>query len=570
MKQLAYSILFLSIVTSCGQSKQAVSGKKSSSAYDSRYIGLFHSGVRYKVKGQIKDAIAVFDSCFQIRPNDDAVAYALATCYQQQNEIQKATEYTEKASKLDPENAWYTQELAYMYFGQGKFEASEKCFEKLIEKEPRNIDFLYGRAEILKKLNRQQEAITMYDRMEDQIGIIPDITIQKFDLYRSLNQDAKGIEEVNKARKTHPDDLSLIGVLVDYYFSKNQISKAQEMLTELTKADPSNERANLALGDLLYREFKKDEAYKHFLIAFQGTGLDLNTKMQVMLELYNQQAVIEEPLVQMAQLLIDNYPEDAKAYSIMGDLLLKKNEPIPALQSYQKALQFENNNYALWNQVLVMEYELLKFEDLYRDARACSALYPSQPGVQLFYTIACNQLDRYQEAIDAADIGKELVVNDPETEAEFYAQKGQAYFELTNYSKGIESYEQALKISPKNNLVKNNYAMHLAMAGLQLNQAEKLINEALNEVPENPAFLDTKGYILFQKGAYDEALMLFLTCADRNPQEAGYQDHTGDAYFKLGNVSKAIESWKKALALGSKNKVLNKKIETKTYVEAQF
>lgn len=568
MKFFSVIVFVGAFLIGCRSSKDVAGSTKST--IDPKYIATFHNGVRYKVKGQIKEAVQSFDSCLVMRQDDDAVAYALAQCYQMLKEPGKALEYTEKASKLDPNNAWYTQELAYLYYGQGKLNESEKCFAKLIQKEPRNVDFLYGRAEILKQLNRQQEAIDMYNKVEDQMGVVPEISIQKFELYRSIKQDAKGIEEINKARKTYPDDLSLIGTLVDYYFNTNQIPKAQEMLAELVKADPSNARAHLALGDLLYRQFKKDEAYVHFKKAFEGNGLELDLKMQVLVDLYNQQAVVDNRLLELAETLLQNYPNDAKPLSILGDIYLKKNDNATALRYYQQAIQFETNKFALWNQVLIMEYELKKFEDLYRDSRACSALYPAQISVQLFYVIASNQLGRYQEAIDAADVGKELVINDPETEAEFYAQKAQAEFSLKQTATGIADYEKALKISPKNLTIKNNYAMHLALAKMQLDKALNLIGEVLLEAPENPVFLDTKGLIYFKQGKYDDAYTLFVNCVAKNDQESQYFDHLGDAYSKLGNNIKAVENWKQALNLGSRNKAINKKIETKTYVDPQF
>lgn len=569
MKYISVIGFILIALTSCKTSKVATSTSKKSTI-DPKYIATFHNAVRYKVKGQWKEAITSFDSCYVLRQDDDAVMFGLAQCYQALKEPVKALEYTEKASKIDPTNAWYTQELAYMYYGQGRLIDAEKCFDKLVQKEPRNVDFAYGRAEILKQLNRQQDAIEMYNKVEDQMGVVPEISIQKFELYRSIKQDEKGINELNEARKTYPDDLSLIGTLVDYYFSTNQISKAQEMLTELVKADPNNARAHLALGDMLFRQFKKDEAYSHFEKAFAGTQLDLDLKMQVMVDLYNQQAVVDNRLLGLAETLLANYPNDARPLSILGDIYLKKNDSKTALSYYQKAITFETNKYALWNQVLVMEYELKKFDDLYRDARACSALYPAQTSVQLFYIIACNQLGRFQEAIDAADIGKELVVNDPETEAEFYAQKAQAEFSLKQTTQGIADYEKALKIAPRNLLIKNNYAMHLALAKMQLDKASNLINEVLLEAPENPVFLDTKGLIYFKQNKFDEAYSLFLDCTVKNKEEPLFFDHLGDAYYKLGNAIKAVDTWKTALNLGSKNKSLTKKIETKTYVDPQF
>jgi tetratricopeptide (TPR) repeat protein len=389
-------------------------------------------------------------------------------------------------------------------------------------------------------------------------------------LYLSLKQDEKGIRELQKAREVYPDDLGLIGTLVDYYFSKKEIAKAQSMLVELVKNDPTNTKANLALGDLYYRQMNKPEAYKYFKAAFQGTSIDIDTKMSILLDMYEKQVVIDKELIELADLLIESYPNDAKGYSVKGDLLLRNNQKEEALAAYKNALKFEENKFPIWDQVLMLEYELLKFEDLYKDARACSALFPTISSVQLLYTIACVQLDRFQEAIDAADLGKELVVDDPATESEFYAQKGDALFSLKKYREGSESYDKALAIYPANLLTKNNYAMRLALANMDLPKAEKLINEVLESKSNQAPYLDTKGLVLFRQGKFKEALAEFTKADELDKENKNYTEHLGDAFFKLGDTVKALELWKKALSLGSKNKSLTKKIQSKTYVDPEY
>ncbi len=569
MRYFLYIYALMLVFTSCGI-KKVTSEKPVNSQDDLAYIQTFHSAIRYKVKGQLNNAIQAFDSCLIIRPTDDAAAFGLSQCYLQLDNKTKAAEYSELASKLDPDNIWYTQELGYMYYNQGKFVESEKCFAKMVKAQPNNVDWLFAHAEILKRLGRQNDAINSLNKMEDQLGVLPDLSIQKFELYVSLKQDEKGIAEIQKAREVYPDDLGLIGTLVDYYFSKREIAKAQSMLVELVKNDPSNARANLALGDLYYRQMNKPEAYKYFNAAFQGTGIDIDTKMSIILEMYEKQVVVDKELIELADLLIASYPNDAKGHSVKGDLLLRNNQKEEALIAYKNALKFEENKFPIWNQVLMLEYELLKFDDLYKDARACSALFPTISSVQLLYTIACVQLDHFQEAIDAADMGKDIVVNDPATESEFYAQKGDALFGLKKIKEGIESYEKALEIDPTNLLTKNNYAMRLALSNTDLTKAARLIDEVLASSPKVASFINTKGLIYFKVMNYKAALEQFTIADELDKDNKNYTEHMGDAFFQLGDTAKALELWKKAQSLGSKNKSLTKKIQSKTYVDPEY
>lgn len=561
-------IAVLVLMTACRSPKETVT--KTLTAADYPYIEHFHEGVRLKVKGQCAEALKMFELCHAEKPQDDAVVFAMAQCYLILNQRQQAAIFTEKAVKLDPNNIWYTQELGYMYYEQGKFEEAAACFRKMIAKEPKNVDWLFSYADILKRLDRKQEAISTYNKMEDELGVIPEISLQKFDLYISLKEDEKALEELNKARKTYPDDISILGTLVDYYFQKRDVQKAKTILTELVAANPANGRANLALADLIWREGDKAEAYKYFKAAFEGEGVDVDTKMNVLLTFYEQQAKTDPEVLELAAIMVDRHPEDAKSWSIQGDLLLKNDEKEKALVSYQQALKLDDTKFAIWNQVLMLHYEQRNFEDLYRQARACSALFPTIASVQLLYTIACVQTHRYNEAIDGADMGKELVINDPVMEGEFYAQRGEASFWLKEIPTGIENFEKAMQLDPTNLLTKSNYALLLALNNTQPEKAVKLINEVLEKAPDRPLFLDTKGMIYLISENYEEASSLFERAHQLAPKDRTIIEHLGDISALTGNLVKAVEYWQQAKALGSQNKVLDKKIQNKAYYAPQF
>lgn len=561
-----WGILLVFLVGACGTSK-TTSGVSST---DVAYIQQFHHAVRLKAKGQFQQAILSFDSCRVVRPNDDAVAYGLSQCYLLIGDQTNAAKYTEIASKLDPKNVWYTQELAYMYYEQRRFDEASKAFAKLVAKEPKNVDWWFGYAEVLKQQKKYPEAIEAYDKMQDQTGLIPDISIQKFQLYVQSGQKAKGIEEINKARKLYPDEPSLIGVLIDFYFQERQIDKAQTMLEELVKADPSNGRAQMYLGELYWRQNRKAEAYKSYSGAFQASDVDLDQKMNTLLYLYEAQQVIEPEVFDLANSLVNKYPDNAKPYSILGDFYLQNKEGLKALEFYKKALKIDDSKYPIWNQVLLLEYENRTFDELYTDARACAALFPTLPNVQLLYTIACVQKGRYTEAIDAADLGKELVVNDDPTLSEFYAQKGEALFLLKQVNDGILNYEKAVQLAPSNLLTKNNFAIRLALNNTQLSKAKEIIEFVIANSPKTASFMATYGMVLLKLGEHKNALTQLAAANQMEPNDKNFVEYLGDAQYFNGDLTGAVENWKKAKTLGSKNKNLDKKIATKKYLEADY
>lgn len=564
-----YLILFgsLMIFSSCGSVKNG--GKETSgfSAANYPYIEKFHEGVRLKTRGQIDEAIAMFQQCLLIRQDDDAIYYALSELYLIKGDKAKSEENILLASKLDPKNIWYTQELAYMYFEKGNFKEAVKSFEALVEHEPRNVEWLYGYAECLVKVGKVAEAIKALDKTEDQIGRHPELTIQKFNLYVEINQAEKGIQEIEEARKEFPQDPQLLATLVDYYFQQGKAEKAISLLEELVKATPDNGRAHLALADIYRQQGKQTQAYDELKKAFNSSDIDLDTKMKILISIHETSLKIDPEVYELVDLLVAQYPEEAKAHSMRGDYMLRAEKEDEALKSYKEALKYDKSQYPIWNQVLIMEYQRSLFEDLYIDSKSCLEYFPTIPAVYLLNGLSAVQLKKYDEAIASLEAGKDLVVNDKTMEAEIYGQLGEANFGLKNYDSGKTSYEKALKLDPESSLLKNNYSYRLALAKIDLDRALELIDEVLVADPEVAHFNDTKGFILFQQGKYADAMIFVEKAYNSKPSDKIVVEHMGDCLFKLGNKEKAIEFWKKAKELGSTNKNLDKKIEKKEYYE---
>ena len=67
-----------------------------------------------------------------------------------------------------------------------------------------------------------------------------------------------------------------------------------------------------------------------------------------------------------------------------------------------------------------------------------------------------------------------------------------------------------------------------------------------------PTFVDTYAWVLFRLKRYEEARIYIdqaLAALPETAENASVFDHAGDIYLLCGERSKALEFWKKALAL---------------------
>ena len=562
-------IVLTLILASCGIKKKSAEATIPSKA-DYPYIEKFHEAVRLKQRGQFNDAIKSFEACLSMRQDDDAVYYALSQLYLQTQQLSKSAEAIQKAAKLDPKNVWYVQELAYMQFEAKNYNEAAKNFKQLVAKEPQNVDWLFSYAECLVRAGDSQGAIKALDKLQEQVGVNPELSIEKFRLYREIKQDEKALAELTNGLKVFPKDAQLLANLVDYYFEKKQSEKAFEYLQKLAEVDPQNGNAHLALAQYYDQKGDRKKSYDELMLAFKAPDLPLDQKMKIMISLFDSQTQLDAEMLDLAAVLVETYPSEGKVYTMQGDCLLKKNQNKEALQAFKKALQFEKTKYIVWEQVMFMEYENKDYAALYETSTACLNYFALQSKVYLFQAISANQLKKHQDAVQATELGIELSSNDNTLKSEFFAQQGEAYFGLKKFTEGKAAYENSLKLTPSNVLVKNNFAYRLATAKIDLGKAETLIKEVVQNNGQESHFLDTYAWVLFQQGNYAEAKTQIMKAYQLKPKDKVIVEHLGDILFKEGKVNEAVNYWMEAKTLGSSNQNLDKKIEQKNYYEPLY
>ncbi len=99
-------------------------------------------------------------------------------------------------------------------------------------------------------------------------------------------------------------------------------------------------------------------------------------------------------------------------------------------------------------------------------------------------------------------------------DAEFYFSYGTAAAQAGKPELAIQLLEQALKLSPKSGMIANSLGYTLADFNQDLPRAKALIQQALNEVPNNSAFLDSMAWVLFRQKEFSQALKFMTDAID--------------------------------------------------------
>ena len=120
---------------------------------------------------------------------------------------------------------------------------------------------------------------------------------------------------------------------------------------------------------------------------------------------------------------------------------------------------------------------------------------------------------------------------------------------LDKIEDAIESYEEALRANPDLPAVANNLAALLADYRSDSSSLERALELASQfNKSENPAFVDTLGWVYYRLGNYEEAIPLLEKAVGAAGQAAVLRYHLGMAYLANGNKEKAREHLEIALA----------------------
>ena len=88
-----------------------------------------------------------------------------------------------------------------------------------------------------------------------------------------------------------------------------------------------------------------------------------------------------------------------------------------------------------------------------------------------------------------------------------------------------------------------------------------MIRIAVTEQPDNPAYLDSLGWVLFKQGKSAEALEpLKKANSDPEYQDSTLLEHQGDVHQALNQMAEAKELWLKSLKVEQESKRPDNKI----------
>lgn len=580
MKKISIVILIVSAVifNACKSTKDAVRLEETLKeinelSFEKRaeFDYIFVEALKQKMIGNQQRAVALLSTCLEMDPNSSAAMYELANMHINNNDFTSASLLLERAVKTDNTNKWYKLLLARVYQQLNKNEDAIVLLDQLITEEPDNVDYIYMKALAQATLGKFNDAVKTINVLESKVGVNEQLTMIKQKILQDSGNNKAALSEIQKLIDENPAEARYYGILADAYLDMGDKENALKNYQKVLQLDPTNGLAQFSLSNYYMETGDEARAFEYLINGFASKEVDAETKMQLIYMYMTQSSgfeITDDKLETLIKTLIKTNSDDYRVYTVYADFLVRRKRYEEARAQVQEVIKMGVKDYALWEQMLYLDSELEDWQSLYNHTKEGINIFPNMPQMYFFHAIACQQLEKFDEAIAISEEGLMYVVDDPEMGGQLSFVKGEVLYKQGKIDQAFKVFDEALEKYPGNYVGMNNYAYYLSLENRDLNKAEKLILAVIEKFPDSSTYLDTYAWVLFKKKEYSLALFYQENALKKDPEEnPTLLEHYGDILSMLNKTEEAVTYWRKAKELGSDSKTLDKKIAEKKYIE---
>ena len=413
-----------------------------------------------------------------------------------------------------------------------------------------------------------------------------------------------------QALSAAPDDAAPYQILFDIYKSTSQNQKIEALFARASKRISTSADFWLDLADLRLRDLDRsgkdfsktvellDRAQKYagdraetlvrvgnaFVLCNQfdraipvyQLALVLRPKMEGLrdrLTLLLLQSGDSAEAVRLLEEMVKENPLAFPAYDQLAELYLKANEPSKAIASLKQATLLAPPDPGRYSNLIQLTLRSGEAGSAVAFAEEAENAFPKLVEFTFFKALALSGAQRHEEALKAFEtILVEAGNSRPEIlNADFYFSYGVSAEQAGRFTKAAESLKKSIEMDPANAARADNYLGYMwADRNENLDEAEVLIRRAVEQEPENGAYLDSVGWVYFKKGLHAQALKALLRAAELlKEDDAVVFDHIGDTFDKLGRTAEAVEYWQKAFQLDPGSQAISSKLDARSARVAQ-
>lgn len=488
----------------------------------------------------ISRARKLFENAYSLDPNPILATKMIEM--QASEDVDRAMRLAQKMVLLYPEHTDLRLLLGRFLTASGNFDKAEEHLKKAIELDAERIESYVLLLHLYQTQQKNDDAIAMASRM---LKVNPEFSegwAQLARLYLITKKHKLAVEAAKQALSLNPTDPERVHLYALSLELNGEAKKAAGQYDAILKLSPTQDDLIGNMVGLIKQVGTLDEALARLentqkAAGQQSPGIRLQTAF-----IYWEQQKFSLASQILSQLAKDNPQSDRIIF--MSGLGQERTQQIKEALATFNSIDPSSDFYvpARYRAIEIMRRQGAIDEALTLIREVASS--HADTAVE-FYSLGAQVLageKRFAEAIKFLDEG---ISRYPERtdflfQRAVYLERGGAYVEC------IATLEALLQKDPLHSAAHNYLGYLLAERREDLQKAEMHIKKALEIKPDDGYYLDSLGWVYFQRGEYEKALEILLKANDTVANEGVILEHIADTYKALGQDAKAHEFYGKA------------------------
>ncbi|MFL1551074.1 tetratricopeptide repeat protein [Pseudomonas sp. O64] len=380
-----------------------------------------------------------------------------------------------------------------------------KSFDRLLQKHPKNSQLIFGKALLLQQDDEADAALKLLEQNPPDDGEIAPILLRAR-LLQTLNRGKEAIPLLEKSIKKYPDDKRLRLTYARTLVEQDRMEDAKVQFANLVQQYPEDDELRYSLALVCLEAKAWDEA----------------------------KGYLEE--------LIQRESHVDSAHLNLGRIAEEHNDPQAALLEYAQVGPGNDYLPAQLRQadILMSNGRTDEAEKRLAAARAAEPDYAIQ-----LYLIQAETLSANKQGERAWKLLQQALLQYPDDLNLLYTRAMQAE-KRNDLAQMEKDLRLIIKRDPDNAMALNALGYTLSDRTTRYAEAKVLIEQAHKLNPEDPAVLDSLGWVNYRLGNLDEAERLLRQALERFPDQE-VAAHLGEVLWANGKQREARQIWEKFL-----------------------
>jgi tetratricopeptide (TPR) repeat protein len=527
----------------------------------------FTIGVYLLEKGAVSNALDYLEAAWAESGHDAVIGLKLADAYSRVGRLDESESVINTilaTNERDLDALLFKSQLLYL---RGDRAHCAETLEKIAAAEPADFEIQQLLGKVYYELGNDKKAIEAYGNALRLDPNYPYLFYRYGLLLRKDGRDAEAKDAFEKALALDPDFHESAVELSDILIESKRYARAESLLTGVLAAQPSNGEALISLAMLYFNQGSYDNGIR--VLEERKRSAPLSREASILLgRMYYEAKEYTEALAIFKE-LNDQGGARPDLSRILGEISQRAGNEQEALGYFREAIRLDPNDYKNYLSLFYASDRRFIAEDvapveLTADER--NGLLPRAASL-----VAADDFEglymvgiTYQN-VDSLDRARTILKRSlalrPDDRTVLLALAG-IEEKTKNFAEAEKHLETLYNMKPDDPAINNFYGYLLAEQGKDLAKAEKMIGKALEMEPANGYYLDSLGWVFYQRGDYEKALEELEKASNIVANDSVILEHLGDAYRAMKQYRKALAVYEQSREIQGKNQALIEKIES--------